>query len=91
MPDGGTPLAQVAAQFQHDAARKFRDLLNTSQFGSIAEFARNTPEISYERLRAILTGDMWMRMEDIALLSQQLKVRPVVEFGAQTFEKNEKE
>lgn len=90
MPEGGTPLAQFAAQFQHDAARKFRDLLNQSQFGSVAEFARNTPEISYERLRAILTGDMWMRLEDIALISRQLNVRPVVNFETQPSEKEDK-
>lgn len=69
MPEGGTEVGLQAAQLQHALAHKFRGFLNQSEEGSIAEFARRHPEISYERLRAVLTGDMWMRLEDIAILT----------------------
>lgn len=75
IPPGGTEIEKVAAQVQHQVARKFRDLINQSQFGSIAEFARANPEISYERLRSILAGDSWMRFQDMALLADRLGAR----------------
>jgi hypothetical protein len=87
MPEGGTTLGQAAAKLQHETAGIFRNLINQSHFGSVAELARNNSEISYERLRAILTGDMWMRFEDIALLASQLGVSPVVSFEIQSMAK----
>jgi hypothetical protein len=87
MPEGGTNLGQAAAKLQHETAGIFRNLINQSHFGSVAELARNNSEISYERLRAILTGDMWMRFEDIALLASQLGVSPVVSFEIQSMAK----
>jgi hypothetical protein len=83
MPEGGSVLGQSAAKFQHETATKFRQLINLSEFGSVAEFSRNSPEISYERLRAILTGDMWMRLEDIALLASKLGVHPIIDMEVQ--------
>lgn len=78
IPVGGTPLGLAAAQFQHETARKFRALINQSQLGSIAEFARSNPGISYERLRAILTGDTWMRLEDMVFVAGHLNTRLIL-------------
>lgn len=72
IPEGGNATGLLAAQLQHELARRFRGFINQSEEGSIAEFSRRHVGISYERLRAVLTGDMWMRLEDIALLADRM-------------------
>lgn len=72
LPEGGTEEGLGGAQIQHQFARKFRAAINEDESGSIAEFARRHPQFSYERLRAILTGDAWMRLEDVAALTRLL-------------------
>ena len=60
---------------QHDLARQFRDAITESDAGNVAEFTRRNPVFTYDRLRGILSGDVWMRMEDIAELSHLLSRR----------------
>lgn len=43
-----------------------------SEYSTPRELARQRPEIAYERLRAILAGDSWMRFEDLAALAEIL-------------------
>ena len=40
--------------------------------GSVADFAREPPECAYERLCAILSGDAWMRLDDVEALTRLL-------------------
>jgi hypothetical protein len=72
IPTDGTDVGLAAAQLQHSAARRFRDSIAISEWGSLAEFARQHDHISYDRLRGILSGDMWMRLEDVAEISELL-------------------
>ena len=72
IPNDGTVVGMAAAQLQHSLARQFRDSIAVSEWGSLAEFARQHDHISYDRLRGILSGDMWMRFEDVAELSDLL-------------------
>ena len=72
IPTDGTAVGLAAAQLQHSVARQFRDAIAVSEWGSLAEFARQHDQVSYDRLRGILSGDMWIRLEDVAELSDVL-------------------
>lgn len=72
MPEGGTPEGLEGAQLQHRVVRKVREALLQRDEMSIAEFTREHDEFTYERLRSLLAGDAWMRMEDLAALSRLL-------------------
>jgi ADP-ribose pyrophosphatase YjhB (NUDIX family) len=76
VPDGGTEVGLRAAQLQHEVARQVRDAISTSQWLSLAEFARSNGSFTYDRLRGILSGDLWMRLEDVAELAQILGLHP---------------
>lgn len=64
-----------AAHLQHELARQLRDAISSSDAGNIAEFARRHPTFTYDRLRGVLSGDIWMRLEDVAELSHLLGQR----------------
>jgi hypothetical protein len=72
MPASGTEAGLRAARLQHDLAKQFREAINASEAGNLAEFTRRHPVFTYDRLRGILAGDVWMRLEDIAELSELL-------------------
>jgi hypothetical protein len=76
IPLGGSDTGLRAAQLQHQAARQLRDSILLSEWGSLAEFARQHDGVSYDRLRGILSGDVWMRFDDIAQLSLLLMLDP---------------
>ena len=83
MPAAGTEAGLRAAQLQHALARQFRDAISSSDEGNIAEFARRHSAFTYDRLRGILSGDVWMRLEDVAELSHLLGLRALVSLEAQ--------
>lgn len=58
-----------AAKMQHEVAMQLRVAILASQYGTPRELARQHPDISYERLRALLSGDAWMRFEDMAAVA----------------------
>src|SRR5665213_1185178 len=72
IPKGGSQSGALAAKLQHDIARQLRDAIATSEWGSLAEFARQHGDISYDRLRGVLSGDVWIRLEDAAVLAELL-------------------
>ena len=72
VPKNGTAVGLRAAQLQHDLAKQFRDAISASDEGNIAEFTRRYEAFTYDRLRGILAGDVWMRLEDVAELSHLL-------------------
>ena len=72
VPAAGTEAGLRAAQLQHELARQFRDAINASDAGNVSEFTRRHPAFTYDRLRGILSGDVWMRLEDVAELSDLL-------------------
>jgi len=76
MPVGGTSAGMRAAKLQNSVARQLRDAISMSQWGSLAEFARQHDEFTYDRLRGTLSGDLWMRLEDVAEISYLLGLRP---------------
>lgn len=76
VPDDGTEVGLRAAQLQHEIACQVRDAISTSQWLSLAEFSRSNASFTYDRLRGILSGDLWMRLEDVAELAQILGLRP---------------
>ena len=78
VPDGGTEQSLRAAQLQHAIAVQLRDAITVSEYGNQAEFARRRPEFTYDRLRGVLSGDIWMRLEDITEISHLLGVQPLV-------------
>lgn len=78
VPETGTDAGLRAAQLQHELARQFRDAIGTSEAGNIAEFARRHDAFTYDRLRGILSGDVWMRLEDVAELSHLLGLRALI-------------
>jgi len=65
-PDEGTQRGLRAAQLQHEIARGLRDAIAVSEWGTVAEFARVHDSLTYDRLRGVLSGDLWMRLDDIA-------------------------
>ena len=86
MPDGGSEVGKEAAELQHEIARQLRDTILLSEWGSLAEFARQHESVSYDRLRGVLSGDIWMRFEDIVEISTLLDLRANVTFMAQDAE-----
>jgi hypothetical protein len=80
LPEGGTQDGREAAELQHNLSLQLRAAINLSEEGSIAEFARQHSEISYERIRSILSGDAWMRLEDIAILMRHLGLKSAISF-----------
>jgi hypothetical protein len=72
VPESGTYVGLRAARLQHELARQFRDAINASDAGNVSEFTRRHPAFTYDRLRGILSGDVWMRLEDVAELSHLL-------------------
>lgn len=80
VPVSGSDAGLRAAQLQHQLARQFRDAINASDAGNVSEFTRRHPAFTYDRLRGILSGDVWMRLEDIAELSHLLGLRAFVSF-----------
>ena len=70
--EGGTDAGKRAAELQHQIAHQIRDAILLSEWGSLAEFARQHQDISYDRLRGVLSGDIWMRLEDVAEWSNLL-------------------
>lgn len=78
VPSTGTEAGLRAAQLQHELAKQFRDAINESDAGNIAEFTRQHGAFTYDRLRGVLSGDVWMRLEDVAELSHLLGLRVTV-------------
>lgn len=70
-----------AARLQHDLATALRDAIARDDAGKIAEFVRRHPEFTYDRLRGILSGDMWMRLDDITELARLLGLTVRIEFN----------
>lgn len=75
VPSGGSDAGLRAAKLQHQLARRFRDAIAVSDAGSVAEFTRRHDAFTYDRLRGILAGDVWMRLEDVAELAHLLGLR----------------
>jgi hypothetical protein len=75
LPSGGTAVGLAAAQLQHQIAWEFRDAIALSEWGSLAEFARQHDGVSYDRFRGVLSGDVWMRTEDFVELAELLGLR----------------
>jgi len=86
VPDGGTEVGKKAAQLQHEIAHQLRDTILLSEWGSLAEFARQHESVSYDRLRGVLSGDIWMRFEDIVEISTLLDLRAKVTLMARDAE-----
>jgi hypothetical protein len=78
VPTTGTEAGLRAARLQHELARQFRDAISASESGNVAEFTRRNTAFTYDRLRGILSGDVWMRLEDVAELSHLLGLRALV-------------
>lgn len=72
VPDGGDENSLRAAQLQHRLATRFRSAITNSHWGTTSDFVADSDLLTYDRTRAILAGDLWMRLEDIAALSHQL-------------------
>ena len=79
IPEGGSAIGLEAARLQHVVARQLRDAIAVSEWGSLAEFARQHVGISYDRLRGILSGDNWMRFEDVVELANLLGLNVQIE------------
>ncbi len=77
VPTSGTEAGLRAARLQHELALQLREAITASEAGNIAEFTRRNPVFTYDRLRGILSGDVWMRLEDVAELSHLLGLRAV--------------
>ena len=83
MPEGGTDAGIRAARFQHDIALQLREAIAASDSKTVAEFVRRSDGFTYDRVRAILSGDLWMRLDDVVELSHQLGLRPSVRLEAE--------
>lgn len=82
MPNGGTDAGLRAARFQHEIALQLREAIAASESKTVAEFVRRNDGFTYDRVRAILSGDLWMRLDDVVELSHQLGLRPSVRLEA---------
>lgn len=80
VPAGGSKAGLRAAQLQHEIAMRLRDAIEASDAGNPSELVRRHDGITYDRLRGILSGDVWMRLEDVAELAAFLKVKPAISF-----------
>ena len=83
VPEAGSDAGLRAAQLQHELARQFREAIGASEAGNISEFTRRHDAFTYDRLRGILSGDVWMRLEDVAELSHLLGLRALFGLEAQ--------
>ncbi len=83
VPPGGTDAGLRAAQLQHQMAKQLRDAITAGEAGNIAEFTRRHGAFTYDRLRGILSGDVWMRLEDVAELSHLLGLRMAIALEAE--------
>ena len=86
VPEGGTEVGKKAAVLQHEIAHQLRATILLSEWGSLAEFARQHESVSYDRLRGVLSGDIWMRFEDIVEISTLLDLRAKVTLMARDAE-----
>lgn len=66
VPAGGTESGLRAALLQHQIAHRLREAINSSEAGTLAELCRRHRQLSYERLRGVLAGDVWLRLDDLA-------------------------
>ena len=73
-----------AALLQHQIAQQIRDVIADSDAGTLAELCRRHRHLSYERLRGVLAGDVWMRLEDIAETAHVLELDVVVNLDPET-------
>ncbi len=78
IPEGGTEVGLRGAQLQHQISRQLRDAITVSNYGTARALARENNEFTYDRLRGVLSGDVWMRLEDAAGLAHLLGLKPVV-------------
>lgn len=78
VPAGGTDSGLRAAVLQHQIAQQLREAITTSEPGTLAELCRRRDGLSYERLRGVLAGDVWMRLEDAVELAHVLELELVV-------------
>jgi len=72
IPVGGDENSLRAAQLQHRLATRFRSEITNSEWGTTSDLVADSDLLTYDRTRAILAGDLWMRLDDIAALSHQL-------------------
>ncbi len=77
IPQGGTESGLRGAQLQHQISRRLRDAITVSDYGTARALAREHDLITYDRLRGVLSGDVWMRLEDVAGLAYLLGLEPV--------------
>ena len=82
IPEGGTESGLRGAQLQHQISRQLRDAITVSDYGNARALARERDGITYDRLRGVLSGDVWMRLEDVAGLALLLRLEPVVALEA---------
>jgi hypothetical protein len=78
VPEAGSDGGLRAALLQHRIARQIRDAIADSESGTLAELCRRHRHLSYERLRGVLAGDVWMRLDDIAETAHVLELDVVV-------------
>ena len=84
VPEDGTDGGLRAALLQHQIAQQIRDAIANSEAGTLAELCRRHRQLSYERLRGVLAGDVWMRLDDIAEIAHVLELDVIVQFGRET-------
>ncbi len=84
MPEDGTDGGLRAALLQHQIAQQIRDAIANSEAGTLAELCRRYRQLSYERLRGVLAGDVWMRLDDIAEIGHVLELDVTVQFDRET-------
>ena len=78
IPEDGSEKELLAAQLQHRIAVQIRGAITQSDAGNPAEFARRHDELTYARLRGVLSGSLWMRMDDLSGIAHLLGLVPVV-------------
>jgi hypothetical protein len=81
VPAGGTDSGLRAAVLQHQIAQQLREAITTSEPGTLAELCRQHAGLSYERLRGVLAGDVWMRLDDIAEMAHALGLTATIQVG----------
>ena len=84
VPEDGSDGGLRAALLQHQIAQQIRDVIADSDAGTLAELCRRHRHLSYERLRGVLAGDVWMRLEDIAETAHVLELDVVVNLDPET-------
>ncbi|MDA3014850.1 MAG: hypothetical protein O3A89_04710 [Actinomycetota bacterium] len=81
IPDGGDENLLRAAQLQHRLALRFRTEITNSPWGTTSDLVAESDDLTYDRTRAVLAGDLWMRLDDITALSHQLGLHAL--FGSE--------